>query len=170
MHLSNIAHTLLILALSHPHAVLGSNPNPNPKLKTRIGSCASTTDLVIALIIFMTTKHTSPLEALMSVENIKNQNNHHHVFVHDEDKSARVLTTCSILIPTSFLRHHPCSVRWVFFRGLATPQYFSISVCRRGRILSYQYLSIAVFPHRFVVITVHAQYCPNRERSIIQIY
>ena len=30
-------------------------------------------------------------------------------------------------------------------RGLAIPQYFSISVCRRGRILRYQYLSIAVF-------------------------
>ena len=29
-------------------------------------------------------------------------------------------------------------------RGLAIPQYFSISVCRRGRILQYQYLGIAV--------------------------
>ena len=88
MHLSNIAHTLLILALSHPHAVLGSNPNPNPKLKTRIGSyaCASTIDLVDALIIF--TKHTPPLEALMSVEHVKNRNNNHYVFLHDENESA----------------------------------------------------------------------------------
>jgi hypothetical protein len=37
-------------------------------------------------------------------------------------------------------------------RGLAIPQYFSILVCRRGRILRYQYLSIAVFEHRIVVI------------------
>ena len=37
-------------------------------------------------------------------------------------------------------------------RGLAIPQYFSIFVCGLGRILQYQYLSIAVFWYQYFSI------------------
>ena len=49
----------------------------------------------------------------------------------------------------------------VYSRGVAIPQYFSISVCGCGRIPRYQYLSISVLQYCYLSIPVfhQAQYC-----------